>query len=279
VLTAAVSVAAFGTAMTLLGVVSSRYFNAILGRSQFANEGWRDWFYWGAVSSVAPVVLFMFALIGVNLLAACWRLLGRLSTAVSRAERAIVRLASRRHLNDTSTLASLALLVSAAGLIGTWWYFTPLLTSLLNLFPSVSTTAAGNLAILSPEFAPYRETYRASFTWVTIGCAFLWYLVLNRAARRGETVNRGVLAGGIAVTLLSALLLDFPYRLMVHSEFEAARWRGSTCYMIGERDSDVLLFCPALEPPRNRTVPRASPELEPTGDGIHNIFSSLQTQP
>jgi hypothetical protein len=112
---------------------------------------------------------------------------------------------------------------------------------------------------------------------VTIASGFLWYPVLMGAARRGEPLNRGILAGGVAVMVLSALLLDFPYRLLVHSEFEPARWRGENCYIIGERGADLLLFCPELPPPRNRVVSRSSTELERTG-GKQNIFASLQKQ-
>jgi serine/threonine-protein kinase len=265
-------------ALTLLGIVNTRYFNAILGRSDYANEGVRDWLYWGTVSSVAPAVLFTVALLAFALLAALKRALVGSWKLAGRIEFAVVAGARRLHLDELPVLSSLVLLVSASILIATWLYFSALLGGLLNLFPDVSTTASENLAFLSPAFTPYHQTYRASFIWVTIACAFLWYPVLRRAHQSGEPLNRGVIAGGIAVTVLSALLLDFPYRLLVHSEFEAARWRENSCYIIGERADQFLLFCPDLPPPRNRAVAKADRQLERAG-GKQNIFSGLLTHP
>jgi hypothetical protein len=260
--------------LTALGIVNTRYFNVILGRSDYANEGLRDWFYWGVVSSVAPAVLFTFALLATGLLAVGKRMLVSSSSVASRIEIAATRLARRLQVDELTLQASAALLLSAGVLIGTWWYFSPLLGALLNLFPNVSMTASENLAFLSPAFTPYHQTYRASFIWVTIACLFLWYPVWRRALRTGESLNRGLIAGGLAVTLLSVLLLDFPYRLLVHSEFEAARWRGESCYIIGERGDQFLLFCPQLQPPRNRAVSRTAAELERAG-AKQNIFASL----
>jgi Protein kinase domain len=265
---------AFSFLMLMFGIVNSRYFNVTLARSDFANEGIGDWFYWGAVSSVAPVVLFMFALLSLSLLGVCRRLLVRWSSVVRRWDAALVALARRRRLNDPHTSSSLALAISAAALIGTWWYFAPLLTGLFNLIPNVSMTPAENLAFLSPEFTPYHQSYRASFIWVSIACLLVWYPVLRTAFRRGIALNRGVLAGGLAVTLLSILLMAFPYRLLVQSEFEAARWQGESCYVIGERGEEFLLFCPSVQPPRNRTVRKTAEGLQREG-GKRNIFSSL----
>jgi len=274
VLLSGLSAGGVAAGLTLLGIVNTRYFNAILARSDFANEGPREWLYWGVVSSVAPVVLFTFALLAVGLLGVCRRLLVTSSSLASRCESASIESARRLHLDEAAAQASVALLLSTSVLIGAWWYFSPLLDGLLNLYPNVSMAASENLAFLSPEFEPYHQAYRASFIWVTIACVFSWYPVLKRALRTGEPLNRGVVAAGLAVTLLSLLLLDFPYRLLVHSEFEAARWRGANCYLIGERGDDFLLFCPEGQSPRNRTVSKNSADLERAG-GKQNIFSSL----
>jgi tRNA A-37 threonylcarbamoyl transferase component Bud32 len=264
--------------MLMFGIVNSRYFNAALARSEFANEGPLDWFYWGAVSSVAPVVLFMFAVLGLSILSVVRRLLVGWSKLARRYEGMLRDLARSRRLSDPQTSSSLALAISAIALIGTWWYFAPLLTGLLSLDMNVSTTPAENLAFLSPEFTPYHQSYRASFIWVSIVCLLVWYPVLRTAFRRGISLNWRIVAGGLAVTLLSILLMDFPYRLLVHSEFEAARWQGKSCYIIGERNEEFLLFCPSVPPPRNQTVAKTADGLERQG-GKHNIFSDLWKRP
>jgi hypothetical protein len=264
--------------MLMFGIVNSRYFNATLARSDFANEGPLDWFYWGAVSSVAPAVLFMFALLGLSLLSVCRRLFVRWSKLARQTDAAFLALVRRWRLNDPQTSSALALAISAATLIGTSWYFSPLITGLFNLLPNLSMIPAADLAFLSPEFTPYHQSYRASFIWVSIVCVLVWYPVVRTAFRRGITLNRGVVAGGLAVTLLSILLMDSPYRLLVHSEFEPARWRGESCYIIGERNEEFLLFCPSAPPPRNQTVAKTADGLERQG-GRHNIFSNLWKQP
>ena len=40
---------------------------------------------------------------------------------------------------------------------------------------------------------------------------------------------------------------------MANDVFDAVQWRGSRCYVTGEREDDMLLFCPMLNP-RNRIV-------------------------
>ena len=267
-------VAAFSFLMLMIGIVNSRYFNAALARSEFANEGPLDWFYWGAVSSVAPAVLFMFAVLGLSILSVGRRLPVGWSKLARRYDGMLRDLARSRRLNDPQTSSSVALAISTVALIGTWWYFAPLLTGLLSLDMNVSTTPAENLAFLSPEFTPYHQSYRASFIWVSIVCLLVWYPVLRTAFRRGISLNWRIVAGGLAVTLLSILLMDFPYRLLVHSEFEAARWQGESCYIIGERNEEFLLFCPSVPPPRNQTVAKTADGLERLG-GKHNIFSNL----
>jgi len=49
---------------------------------------------------------------------------------------------------------------------------------------------------------------------------------------------------------------------------------NNRCYIIGERDDDLLAFCPRLAPPRNRIVKRADPGL--TYLGVReSIFSEF----
>jgi hypothetical protein len=52
-------------------------------------------------------------------------------------------------------------------------------------------------------------------------------------------------AGGLALTLLSLLLLVAPYRILLHNEAERIVVGGAeTCYLVGQRGNDGLLFCP-----------------------------------
>ena len=52
----------------------------------------------------------------------------------------------------------------------------------------------------------------------------------------------------------------------------AVTWKNNHCYAIGERSDDILLFCPELPAPRNRTVTKGDSEL--TWLGVkESIFS------
>ena len=99
------------------------------------------------------------------------------------------------------------------------------------------------------------------YSWLTVLTLAAWYLVVTIAARKGQRLNLGVRAGGVAIVALSLVSLDLPYRLFAHNEFEAATWNGNDCYLIGERADDLLLFCPALQPPRNKVVQKNAENL------------------
>ena len=257
-----------------LGVVSSRYFNLTLGRSDFADETAWDWLYWGAVSSVGPVVLFFLALGGLVISAACERLLLGVSATARGLERRLNDTAQRINL---SVATSGALLAAAAALVATWWHFLPLLGALVSIYPDISRAPVENLRFLAPEFSLDHSNYRWWFTWATFFCIAVWYPVMRLANRKGETLNRGMLVGGAVVVLLSLALLDFPYRLLYHSVFETAIWRGEHCYVLGERGDELLVFCPDVPPPRSRTVSAGAAGLERIG-ARENIFVRFSTR-
>ena len=270
----AVFALAIAVAWLVLGAMNSLVFNRLLGRPDFANEGWIDSLRWGARSTLAPGVLLLMGLIGLSVLMAVRRLILRLSARARRWEEGIVTAWRRRNLDDPVVLASFALIASVAGLCAAIWAFSPLLVSLVQIVPSVSTAPIDSMRYLSPQFFSYHENYRITFTWLTIACVALWYPVVTAARRRGERLHRGMVAGGVAVTALSVLFLNFPYRLLTQSHFEAATWRGNACYILGARGDDWLLFCPDLDPPRNKIVSRSSDEVQHAG-AIEKIFERI----
>jgi len=261
-----------------LGAVNSRYFNVTLGRTDFANESVLDWLRFGAQASVAPATMFLFMLFAVGLLSVAARLLLGVSARARRVQAALANGARRWRLDDVATLSAAMLMLSAAALIATWWYFVPVLDSLGSIVSSnISTAPRETLAFLSPA---YREShhipYRKSFTAVVLICLGLWYPALRLAARKREPINRGILAGGVAVLVLSLLLLDFPYRLLVthQRDFESATWQGESCFILGERQAHLLLFCPNAAVPRNRIVRADDPNLKRSGI-LEDIFAKF----
>jgi hypothetical protein len=85
-------------------------------------------------------------------------------------------------------------------------------------------------------------------------------------------------AGGIVVTCIALFFLHFPYRLLYFNNvYEAATWNQSHCYVIGERVDDFLVFCPELEPPRNRIIRKDDKTLTRLGL-TESIFSRFGKQ-
>jgi hypothetical protein len=261
--------------LTALGAVNTRYFNVTLGRSDFANESVLDWFYAGASSIVAPGVVIIAVLLALSLLGVSTWLLLTVSGTARRFKSKTLDIARRYRVDDVTVLSSCVLLLSAAALVATWWYFTPFIGSLFAV-SGISTTSSESLAFLSPRFRPYHYLYRQAFTAVIIGWLVLWCPTIWLARRKREPINGGILAGGVAVLLLSLLLLDFPYRLLAQGKrsFEAVNWSGDSCFLLGERQGHFLLFCPDAETPRNRIVRGDDPSLKRLGY-IKDIFTDV----
>jgi hypothetical protein len=262
--------------MTGFGLLSSGLFNLDLRRSDFVTETVRDWFVWGAKSCLGPAVLLLIATLAIALLIVIKHVLLTVSETARRTEDVLrlrlVRAAHRLHLDEASVLASCVVLLSTVALLSAWWEFSPLFEECLQ---NVSSAWAQDLALLAPDHSTYHGYYRYAFSWIVILSVLAWYPVIRLAAFRRERVNRGMLAGGAAVVLLGLALLDFPYRILWHNQFDAVLWNGVYCYDIGQRRDDLLLFCPELQP-RNRIINRQTP-LTPTGV-TESIFTRFAKQ-
>ena len=273
------TLAAVALGITAVGAISSRFFNHTLGRTDFANESIRDWLSIGVSATIAPAVILIFTVLGVGLLAVATRLLLNTSATARGVKARLATFVRRCRLDDVSTLSACMLLLSATVLIAAWWYFVPFLGSLGTIAAGdISSVSGESLAFLSPVFHDYHQLYRKSFTAVVIVCLCLWYPAVWLSVRKGEPINRIILAGGAAVILLSVLLLDFPYRLIVghKRDFQAVKWSGESCFMLGERQGHMLLFCPEAPPPRNRIVRADDPNLEKLGF-VQDIFTNVHT--
>jgi hypothetical protein len=156
-------------------------------------------------------------------------------------------------LDDPKMLSSLMLVLSSCALLFAWWSFSDLIAA---LFARVATGPLDQLSLLVPALEPWHDWYREAFSYLVVGMSAAWYGVLRLAARKREPLHFGTLAAGAAVLALTIASLDFPYRLLVHNKFEAARWKGTDCYIMGARGDDLLLLCAELPPPRLRVVPK-----------------------
>jgi predicted Ser/Thr protein kinase len=268
-----IGVATAGTivALIVLGMLNSRVFNGALGRSEFADETVRDWLLWGARSCLGPAVLLLMGFVAIGLLMATRRVLVAAWDRARRWDSALRRqvdaAARQLRVNDPSVIASLVLLLSASALIVAWLQFSQLAGAFLS---DLSTAPEATLRLLAPVgdgTVNYSNTYRRTFSWIAILSTVVWYLVIRFARRKGAQLHWGMLVGAAATIVLALASLDYPFRLLNYwgTQFDVVRWQNQHCYVLGERRDDVLLFCPELQPSRNRIVKNSDTTLERTG--------------
>jgi hypothetical protein len=252
--------------MLLLGAITSTHFNIALQRSEFTNEtGW-DWLRWGRLSSFTPLLSLIVVLLAGTVVAVVRRLVLAASVSARRLDANVRQrtgaIGHRYRLDEAPVLASFTLLLSSAAVAAVWWYFTPLLFA---LFQYPSTAEASDLQLLSPYFVWYHNRYRQILSALVIFLVAVWYPVVQ-LVRRGQSLHKGLWAGGIGVICVGIAMLHFPYRMLYFSKsFEAVRWNDSYCYLIGERSDDALLFCPDIRVPRLRTVSKGSAVITKLG--------------
>jgi protein kinase-like protein len=257
--------------LTALGALTSAAFDIGLERSGFVNETLRDWLFWGWKTTFPTLVILIMTLVVCAPALIVGRLLFATSTTAQRVVRSYIDTWTRRlRLDDVSVLASYSMLLSLAALGAAIWWFFPLLSVLV--VTRVSTGPGNDLALLSPTFVGYHNQYRWIFSFVVMVSVAVWWPVL-KLIRKGQTLHWGMMVGGAVVTAAAMILLHFPYRLLYFSKgFEAVSWNNASCYVIGERDTDLLLFCPGIELPRSRIVKKGDKAVLPRGV-TGNIFA------
>lgn len=257
----------------LLGFLTTMGLNAILRRTEFANETVWDWWMWGARSIVAPVMSLLIAAFALVLFAGVRNLLRGASSRVRQFDDSVRRRAAawagRLSLDDVTVLSSWLFLLSTTALVGTWWYFWPLMAA----FGTPAATATSDqLALLSPAFREHHNAYRQALSLIVLLTIAGWYGVFKVSKLRRKRLSAGIAFGSAAVLALALVSLVLPYRLLYQNQFELATWKNKSCYITGERGTDLLLFCPDVLPVRNVEAPRADVAREGRHEGIFTKF-------
>jgi hypothetical protein len=94
----------------------------------------------------------------------------------------------------------------------------------------------------------------------------------------GVTGHTGWPRAGIGVLAATVVMLEMPYRVFYFSDFERADFNSFRCYVIGENRVELLLHCPAVDPPRNRIIERNDPAVMRRGS-LGGIFESYPQDP
>jgi hypothetical protein len=248
-------------------------FNAILRRTEYATETLWDWWVWGARAIVAPVMSLLIASFALVLFSGARHLLRGASSRVRQFDdgvrRRVAAWANRLSMDDVSVLSSWLFLLSTIALVATWSYFW----SLMAAFGTPAPTATSDqLALLSPAFREHHNAYRQALTLIVLLTTAGWYGVFKVSALRHQPLKASLAVGGAAVLGLALVSLVLPYRLLYQNRFELATWDNKSCYVMGEKDDKVLLFCPGLEPVRNTAVPRTEVVRTGADEGVFTRF-------
>ena len=260
-----------------VGFILSLEFNHALGRTEFVRETPLTWLVWGLRSWLGTVIVTLIYGLGASALLVARQLTMRISPRARALETsAINRLndtAGRFRLNDPTVVVSAAVLATGLALVFCFWYFELFLATLLSDFATAPREA---LELLSPDKRlSYHELYRKALTGIVIVGGIVWYASWWLARRRRDALHIAIAAAAGGVFLLALIYLSFPFRVIYQNKFDAVRWEGIDCYDIGQRQEELLLFCPSLQPSRNRVVKRGSPGLEYAGR-VENIFTAFQ---
>jgi hypothetical protein len=261
--------------ITLIGFVTSLALDQGLGRvTQFGLGSLRDWFFWGLRSLVAPVVfgfgLLLAALCASSAVRLVWPSLARRSTALRAAsERASSRAASLAE-GSTATAGQILLLVHVAILLALAFSFRSLLFGFMNFM----TDARGPIDALRPSNLAVHERYGYLVTTELLLFCVSWFVLLRVRRRRGEHEGSIYVAAGLAAAALSLFLFSARFRILAHNEHVRVAYGGQTCYLVEDRGSTALLFCPLGYP---RSVVADVSAFERTG-AIESIFTPLDGQ-
>lgn len=260
----AAGIAGLAVTLTVGGAITSGVFNAALGRQAYATEGVVDWFVLGRRSLVGPLFLALLGVCAVGLTIALRHLVLGLVPA-SRAVDAKLealwdRCAARLRLADPTYSSCWLLLVSGLCLVGAWIYWAPLITAVTT---GISVAPASLLRLFTSDQDEYRGYYRLFLSLVTVVNVTGWYGLSRFCRARGLFLPNWLLPTQAAVLVLLLLSMQMPYRLVNdNDEFPVATWRDERCYLMGQREEQALIFCPAVEP-RVREVPRAEVAVVP----------------
>ena len=259
-----------------VGFILSLEFNQALGRWEYVRETPVTWLIWGLRSWIGTLITVLVF----GLSASALIVLRQLTMTMSRRWRefeawclgTLRSVAARLHLSDATFCVSAGVLLAAVSVIGGFWYFSPLLAALDQ---SLSTATSSALELLSPTNRPYHELYRKTFTGLMLFSGTVWYATWRLARIRRDVVHIAICACASAIFLLSLIFLSLPFRVIYQNKFPVAKWDGQECYVTGERQDDLLLFCPSFQPSRNRVIKKASAGLDYAGR-VENIFTPFQ---
>jgi Protein kinase domain len=272
-----VAAATLAAVFALAGLTASGAYNLGLGRTaEFDPESPLVHIFWGLRALIGPALLGVAMVMALGAVSALGKVPMKMAAPLT--DRVLppstrTQVLASIHRAPMATIAPALLIVQLAVLTLLWYRFEPLLSSVSDF---IRRSPDASLGALNPAHAAEHRSFRQLFSLDLLIFASAWLQVMRVRAHRSDRDARIVVAGGLALTLLSLVLLVAPYRIMLHNEAERILVGGAQrCYLVGQRGADGLLFCPAQAPPWTRVVRLDDPSLSRDGTR-ESIFKEVK---
>ncbi len=241
--------------LTVLGFVTSAASNVTLGRpSEFVSESVGDWLLYGLRSMVFPIAFMTVVAVPIAIL----EFLGHVFR----------KSPGRRFVPENMELVTQGLVVTGALVLGLiFWAHMDFISAVTSLVgPEIDSKKMESLGDNTAYF--YFRMFLSIFVLVS---SYAFFKALRVAKEKQIAVGRAVKVSMGVVILAALFLMTFSWHFMSHSEFERVEFAGERAYIIGERESEVLLFCPASQGPKNRVVAANDERMKRLG-WVESIF-------
>lgn len=272
---AAIWIGAALLGLILAGGMTSLIYTLRFGSTNFAEESPLLWPYWGLRSMVLPLGVMVTGAVGWALLYGLTRLCLSAFEPLRRGtvtlRRRLRTWAEQLRSTPSGTLAQALFFANIVAIGLLYWRFNDVVEGLEHF------ATEGPMTILAPSHGPHHRSYRMLLSVELFVFGLAWYRLLKTRYERREQGGFASLAGGMLAMLVILFLLAMPYRILYKNVGERVSYQSQPCYLVGQRGSDALLFCPR-QAPRHRLVRLDDPALE-RGQVYESIFAELDRTP
>jgi hypothetical protein len=277
------AVAGVTVALGLLGYISMGAFNIFLRiPRQFAPANPVDYVFWG-LQAVIPIAFYWTQWIILAGITVGVGRLGRKGFRRARAGKATLLPAplsraldhAARAGLDPSVGAAAGVVLAVAAYVGLTWYFGDIFGT-LNHLEEARPGEIVDVTVLSPGSHALHRLHATTYSALSFLIALaLWYLPrldARRQADRPARLMKGALVILFGVTVITAVI---PYRVLWKNEAERLSFGGQRAYILGQTDTDLLLYVPNAATTTQVIVDRHDARLERPGERVvESVFTA-----
>ncbi|HUR20457.1 MAG TPA: serine/threonine-protein kinase, partial [Vicinamibacterales bacterium] len=266
-------------AMVLVfGFFTTAAYNFTTGRvTPFNRESWTVWVEMGVRSLVTPLLyigLMLLVAIAMRFVVRVLSLSQAFERLVGRADSSLKKVSARLSLDDPQIFAQAVAALGVVALAAIIWRFSAVLLACASA--TISDVPAARLLPL--QWGANRvdpSLFRAALDALVLGLVAA-FLRIKRLQALQAHPSTGATVPVAVLLVVTALLIEVPYRLIWKADAERVDYAGERCYALGAQANDMLIHCPDRNPPRNQVVKLDDRALRRLGT-IENIFTASTT--